>query len=74
MTHTEDQLRLIRQTLEQRTARLEETRTERNALIVALVLEEGRTYDNVAEIAGLSLPAVAKIARAAGIRRTSVQR
>ena len=73
-SRAEEQLEQVRRVLEQRVDRLEQTRMERDVLIVALILEEGRTYQEVAEIAGLSLPGVAKIAKAAGIRRKAVQR
>jgi hypothetical protein len=68
-SRNENQLRLVRQILDRREAKLEETRTERNALIAALIVDEGRTYREVAELSGLSLPGVAKIAKAAGIYR-----
>lgn len=74
MTRNREQLDHIRTVLEQRQARIADTRAERNALIVALVLEDGYTYQEAADIAGLSLPAVAKIVKAAGVRHEPVQR
>ena len=68
-----DPLRKLARELAARERRVVEARTARDELIVQMVLETNVTYEQIGDAIGLTVGAVWKVAKEAGISRQRVQ-